>query len=76
MLFLTMIHSKLILRKSLSPSDLMRTKALYIYELTQVIIFSKNKNLIFENFYKVVLSLKNFNNGLKYLIINCVLCFC
>ncbi len=62
-LSLEIINLKVILRKLLGPADLTRTQALHIYELTDLTMVSKNKDLSFAIFPVVVPSLKSFNNG-------------
>ena len=48
--FLTIINPKMIPAKLLGPPDLPITQALHIYETTNVVIMSKNKDLVFATF--------------------------
>lgn len=68
-LFLTIINQKIVLQKLLGSLNLIKTQAFYIYELTGVVIVSKNKNLIFAAFQVVMPSLISFNNSKRHLII-------
>ncbi len=60
---LTIIDSEVVLRKFLGPADLTRAQAFCIHELTEVIIVSKDKDLVFAAFQVVAPSLKGFNNS-------------
>ena len=44
------IDLKIVLRKLLGLADLMRAQAFCIYELTEIIMISKNQDLIFVAF--------------------------
>ena len=47
---LTIINSKMITRELLGPVDLMRAQTFYIYELSEVIMVSENKDFVFVAF--------------------------
>ncbi len=47
---LMIVDSKMISRELLGPPDLARTKALRIHEPTEIIVVSKDKNLVFAAF--------------------------
>ncbi len=49
-LFLIIIDSEVVLRELLGPADLTRAQVFCIHELTEVIIVSKNEDLIFVAF--------------------------
>ncbi len=49
-LFLTIIDSEVVLRELLGPADLTRAQALCIYELTEIIMVIKDKDLVFVAF--------------------------
>ncbi len=49
-LSLTIIDSEVVLREFLGPANLARAQTLCIYELTEVIIVSKDKDLVFAAF--------------------------
>lgn len=53
----------MITRELLSLLDPIKAQVLYIYELTEVIIVHKNKNLVFTAFQVVALSLEGFNDS-------------
>ena len=44
---LTIIYSKMIARKLLSPADLTKIQALYIHKSSKIIVVSKNEKLMF-----------------------------
>lgn len=44
------IDLKVVLRKFLGPADLTRVQVFYIYELIEVVIVNKDKDLIFATF--------------------------
>ncbi len=71
-LSLTIIDSEVVLREFLGSADLTRAQALCIYELTEVIMVSKDENLVFAAFQVVVPSLKGFNNSQELLIVGFV----
>ena len=62
-LSLIIIDLKVVSRELLGPTDLARAQALHIYESTEVIIVSKDEDLVFAAFQVVAPSLKNLNNG-------------
>lgn len=57
------IDFEVVLREFSGLADLTRTQIFFIYELTKIIIVSKNKNLIFAIFQIVVQDSKDLNNG-------------
>ena len=63
----------MIWQKFLSPLHLAKTQTLYIHKLTEIIIISKNTDLIFVAFEIVVSSLKDLNNSQKFLIIGFII---
>lgn len=65
----------MVLGKFLSPPDLTKTKLFYIYELTQIIIVSKDQKLIFTTFQVLLPNLKNLNNDQQLFIIRFVASF-
>lgn len=48
--FLMIIYLEVVSREVLDSADLARAQALYIHQLTGVIIVNKNKNLVFATF--------------------------
>lgn len=62
----------MVLREFLDSVDLVRAQTLYIYKLTEVVVVSEDKDLIFAVFQVVVLSLKSFNNYQELLIMGFV----
>ena len=46
-LFLMIIDAKVVLKKLLNPADLPKTQSLCIHELTEIVMVSKDKNLVF-----------------------------
>ncbi len=62
-LFLTIIDLEVVSRKLLGPTDLARAQTLYIHELTEVVMVSEDKDLMFAAFQVVASSLKGFNNS-------------
>ncbi len=58
-----------VLRELLGPADLMKAQVLRIHESTDVIMVSKDKDLVFAAFQVVVPTLKDFNNSRELLII-------
>ena len=62
-LSLTIIDSEVVLRELLGPADLTRAQALRIHESTEVIMVSKDKDLVFAAFQVVTPSLESLNNG-------------
>ncbi len=71
--FLTIINSEVILKELLGPADLMRAQVFCIHELTEVIMVSKDEDLVFTAFQVVAPSFKGFNNSQELLIISLVL---
>lgn len=71
--FLMIVNLKVVPKELLSPTDLPRAEVFDIHKLTKVIVVGKNKNLIFITFQVVVPSLKDFNDGQKYLIIDLIM---
>ncbi len=60
---LTIIDLKVVSRELLAPADLTRAQAFCIHESTEVIIVSKDEDLIFAALQVVAPSLKGFNNS-------------
>ncbi len=60
---LTIIDSEVVSRELLGPADLTRAQAFHIHESTEVIIVSKDEDLIFAALQVVAPSLKGFNNS-------------
>ena len=71
--FLTIIDLKMVLRELLGPIDLIRAQVFCIHELTELIMISKDKNLVFAAFHVMTSSLKGFNNSQQLLIVSLVL---
>ncbi len=69
---LTIINSEVELRELFGPADLKKAQAFCIYELTEVIIVSKDKDLVFAAFKVVAPSLKGFNDSQELLIVSLV----
>ena len=67
---LIIIDSKVVLREFLGPANLIRAQAFCIYELTGVVIVSKDKNFVFAAFQVVAPSFKGLNNGQELLILS------
>ena len=57
------VNMEMVLRELLSPADLFGAQALYIYEMTEVIVVRKDEDLMLAAFQIVALSLECFNNG-------------
>ncbi len=70
---LTIIDLEVVLKELLGPADLTRAQAFYIHESTEVIMVSKDENLVFVVFQVVAPSLKDFNNSQEILIVSLVL---
>lgn len=64
----------MVLRDLLGPTDLKRTETFCIYKLAEIIIVSKNKDLIFVAFKIVASSLKDLKNSQNFLIAGFVSC--
>ncbi len=71
-LSLIIIDSKVVSKELLGPADLTRAQAFRIYESTQIIIVSKDEDLVFVAFQNVAPSLKGFNNSQELLIVSLV----
>lgn len=57
------IDSKVVLRELYGPTDLAEAETLTIYKLIEVVIVSKDKDLMFAAFQIMVSSLKDFNDS-------------
>ena len=66
----------MVLREFLGLVDLTRAQAFCIYKLTEVVIVSKDKDLIFAAFYVVSSSFKSVNDGYKLLIVSLISSLC
>lgn len=64
-----------IYKELLDLINLPRAYALGIYELTKLIVVDKDRDLIFENFSVVALSLKILNNSQKLLTVDLIKSF-
>ncbi len=71
-LFLTIIDLQVVWRELLGPADLTRAQAFRIYESTEVIIISKDEDLLFAAVQVMAPSLKGFNNSQELLIVSLV----
>ncbi len=71
-LSLTIIDSEVVSRELLGQADLMRAQTFCIHESTEVIIVSKDKDLVFAAFQVVALSLKGFNDSQELMIVGFV----
>ncbi len=69
---LTIIDSKVVSRELLGPANLTRAQAFRIHELTEVIMVSRDEDLVFVAFQVVVPSLKSFNNSQELLIVSLI----
>ncbi len=67
-----MINLEVISRELLGLVDLTKAQTLHIYESAEVIIVSKDENLVFAAFYIVALSVEGFNYGQRLLIVDFV----
>ncbi len=67
-LSLTIINLEVVSREFLGLIDLRRAQAFRIHELMEVIIVSKDKDLVFATFQVVTPSFKGFNNSQELLI--------
>ncbi len=70
---LMIIDSEVVSRDFLSPADLTRAQVFCIHESTEVIMVSKDENLVFAAFQVVAPSLKGFNDSQELLIVSFVL---
>ncbi len=71
-LSLTIIDSEVVSRELLGLADLMRAQAFCIHESTEVIMVSKDEDLIFAALQVVAPSLKGFNDSQELLIVGFV----
>ena len=71
-LSLAIIDFKMVLKKLLSLADLTRTQILYIHELAEVIMVSKDKDFKFAVFQVKAPSFENLSNSPELLIISFV----
>ncbi len=71
-LFLTIIDLEVVLRELLSLADLMRVQAFCIHESTEIIIVSKDEDLVFTTLQVIAPNLKGFNDSQKLLIVSFV----
>ncbi len=71
-LSLIVIDSKVVLREFLGPADLAGAQTLCIHELTEVVVVSEDKDLVFAAFQVVAPSLKGFNNSQEHLVMSFV----
>lgn len=72
-LFLTIIDLEVISRKFMRHADLTRTHIICIHELLEIIMISRDKNLIFTSFQVVAPSFKSPNDIQKLLLIGFVM---
>ena len=61
--FLIRIYSTVVLKEFLNLVDLAKAQVFCIHKLTEVIMVSKDKNVIFAAFQIMAPSLKDFNNS-------------
>ncbi len=69
---LTIIDLEVVLRELLGQADLTRAQAFCIHESMEVIMVSKDKDLVFAAFQVVAPSLKGFNDSQELLIVSLV----
>ncbi len=69
---LSIIDLEELSRELLGLADLTRAQSFCIHESTEVIMVSKNKDLVFTALQVVVPSLKGFNNSQEFLIVSLV----
>ena len=69
---LTIIDSKMVIKELLGPANLTKAQTLYVYELLEVIMVSKNEYLVFTIFWVVLLGFKSFNNSEKLTVLSFV----
>ncbi len=69
---LMIIDLEVVSREFLSTADLTRAQTFYIHELTEVIMVSKDKDLVLAAFQVVAPSLKSFNDSQELLIVGFV----
>ncbi len=60
---LMIIDLEVVSRELLGPADLTRAQAFHIHESTEVIMISKDEDLVFAAFQVVAPSFKGFNNS-------------
>ncbi len=72
-LFLTIIDSEVVSKELLGPANLTKTQAFCIYKSTEIIIVSKDKDLVFAAFQVGTPSLKGFNDSQELLIMSFLL---
>ncbi len=60
---LTIIDSEVVSREFLVPADLTRAQAFCIHKSTEIIMVSKDKDLVFVAFQVVAPNFKDFNNS-------------
>ena len=73
---MTIVDSEMVLGELLGPADLSRAQTLYIHEMTEVIIFRKDKNLMLVALEIVTLRVENFDNSQKLTIVDLVSSLC
>lgn len=61
--FLDIINLKVVLEERLGLVNLIKTQILHIQELIEVVIVSKDKDLLFVVFQIIIQNLKSFNNS-------------
>lgn len=71
-LFFVIINAEVLSRELLHSINFSKVETLSIHKLSEVIVSSKDKNLIFATLQVVVPSLNSLNNGQKFLIMNFV----
>ncbi len=71
-LSLIIINSEVVSREILGPAELTRAQAFRIHKSTEVIMVSKDKDLIFAAFQVLAPSRKSFNNSQELLIVGFV----
>lgn len=64
------INLKMILKKFLSLSNLLKDLNFYIYELIKIVVISKNKDLILAIVQIMTSNLKSFNNSQELPIVD------
>lgn len=69
-LSLIIIDLKMVMRKFLDPSNLLRAQTLYIYELTKIVVICEKINLILKTLQVVAPSFEGFNNIQEFLIMS------
>ena len=62
----------MVIKEFLGPLDLAKAQALYIHELTEVVVVRKGKDLVFVAFQIGTPSLKGLNNGQELMIVGFV----